>query len=364
MIPLFQQFPGLKDKLPYVSLCHLPTPVNKLDKLGQAIGVRDLYVKQDGLTAQPFGGNKIRKLEFLLGEALQQGAREVMTFGFAGSNHAQAAAVCAKKLGLTGISMLMPQHNADYVRRNLLMSYYANAELHYYSNKLRRSLGVKYQEFRHWLKKGKSPYIIPTGGSTPPGAVGFVNAAFELKTQIEKKELPEPDCIYVALGTAGTVVGLMIGLKALNMKSRIIPIRVVDHHFTSPITVRELFSKTVDFLHAADPAFPGLELSGDELNIRDEYLGNGYAQFTREGKEAIALMEETEGIRLDGTYTGKTAAALIDDARKQELNDRVVLFWNTLNAQDFSGYIKDMDYHLLPKSFHRYFERDLQPLNR
>ena len=364
MIPLFQQFPLLKDKLPYVSLCQFPTPVKKLDKLGQAIGLEHLYIKQDGLTAQPFGGNKIRKLEFLLGEALQQGAQEVMTFGFAGSNHALATAVCAKKIGLTGISMLMPQHNAVYVRRNLLMSHYANAELHQYPNKPLRSLGIKYQEFRHWLKKGKIPYIIPTGGSTPLGAIGFVNAAFELKTQIEQKEMLEPDLIYVALGTAGTAVGLMIGLKALDMKSKIIPIRVVDHHFTSPTTVLELFSKTVHFLHTADPSFPGLELSRDELNVRDEYLGNGYAQFTREGKEAIAVMEETEGIRLDGTYTGKTAAALIDDARKQKLKDQVVLFWNTLNAQDFSSFIKDMDYHQLPKSFHRYFEQDVQALNQ
>ncbi|MGD2091334.1 MAG: pyridoxal-phosphate dependent enzyme [Candidatus Aminicenantes bacterium] len=364
MIPLFQQFPGLKDRLPYVSLCQLPTPIKKLDKLGQAIGLEQLYIKQDGLTAQPFGGNKIRKLEFLLGEALVQGAQEVMTFGFAGSNHALATAVCAKKIGLTGISQLMPQHNAGYVRQNLLMSHYANAELHQYPNQLLRSLGVKYQQFRHWLKKGKTPYLIPSGGSTPPGVIGFVNAAVELKTQIEQKAMPEPDCIYVALGTAGTAVGMMIGLKALNMKSEIIPIRVVDHHFTSPATVLELFSKTVDFLQTADPSFPGLELSRDELNIRDEYLGNGYAQFTREGNKAIVLMEETEGIRLDGTYTGKAAAALIDDARRQELKDQVVLFWNTLNAQDFSGFIKDMDYHQLPKSFHRYFEQEVQSLNR
>ena len=363
MIPIFQQFPGLKDKLPYVSLCQLPTPVKKLDKLGQAIGVEHLYIKQDGLTAQPFGGNKIRKLEFLLGEALEQGAREVMTFGWAGSNHALATAVSANKIGLTGISMLMPQHSADYVRRNLLMSHYANAELHHYPNKLLRYFGVKYQEFRHWLKKGKAPYIIPIGGSTPLGIVGFVNAAFELKNQIERKEILEPDLIYVALGSAGTAVGLMIGLKALNMKSKIIPIRIIHQDITSPTTVLELFSRTVDFLHTADPSFPVLELSQDELNIRDEYLGSGYAQFTREGKEAIALMKETEGIRLDGTYTGKAAAALIDDARKQVLKNRVVLFWNTLNALDFSGFIKDLDYYQLPKSFYRYFEQEVQPLD-
>ncbi|UCH95360.1 MAG: pyridoxal-phosphate dependent enzyme [Candidatus Aminicenantes bacterium] len=361
MIPLFERFPRLKDKLPYVSLCQLPTPIIKLDRLGSTIGLDHLYIKQDGLTAQPFGGNKIRKLEFLLGEALDQGAKEVMTFGFAGSNHALATAVYAKKIGLTGISMLMPQHNAHYVRRNLLMSHYCNTELHQYPNKLLLKIGTMVQRFRHRLKKGKVPYIIPTGGSTPLGALGFVNAAFELKDQVERKEIPEPHRIYVALGSAGTLVGLMIGLKALNIKSKVIPVRVVDHHFTTPHTVLELFSKTSALLHAKDSSFPLLELTG--LESRDQYLGNGYAQFTEPGKQAIALVEETEGIRLDGTYTGKTFAALIDDAREQKIKDQVVLFWNTLNARDLSGFIKDMDYHQLPKSFHRYFEQDVQPLD-
>jgi 1-aminocyclopropane-1-carboxylate deaminase/D-cysteine desulfhydrase-like pyridoxal-dependent ACC family enzyme len=361
MIPLFQHFPGLKEKLPYVNLCQLPTPVKKLDKLGKAIGLDHLYIKQDGLTAQPFGGNKIRKMEFLLGDVLNQGAREVMTFGFAGSNHALATALCAKKIGLTGISMLMPQHNADYVRRNLLMSNFANAELHQYPNKFFRSLGIKYQKFRHWLKKGKIPYIIPLGGSNPIGAAGFVNAAFELRNQIQQNVLPEPHLIYITLGTAGTAVGLKIGLKVLGLKSEIIPIRVVDHHITSPATVLELFSKTVELLHKADASFPAMDITGDEFVIRDQYLGNGYAQFTKEGSEAIALMKETEGIRLDGTYTGKTAAALIDDARNKKLTNQVVLFWNTLNEHDFSSIVEGMDFHHLPKSFHRYFESGVQP---
>lgn len=366
MIPLFEQFPNLKEKLPYVSLCALPTPVRRLEKLGQQIGLDHLYIKQDGLTASPFGGNKVRKLEFLLGEALRRGVKEVMTFGFAGSNHALATAVYAKQLGLKSISMLIPQHNAHYVRRNLLMSKYCEAELHHYPNKTLLAMATTYQLLRHRLKRGKAPYVILPGGSTPIGAAGFVNAAFELKKQIDQEEIPEPDYIYAALGSAGTVAGLMTGLKALKMKSKIIPIRVVDHRFIDKNKVMELFSGTAALLHSLDSLFPRLDAADvdAEMDIRDRFLGNGYAQFTEKGMEAVAMMRETEGIRLDGTYTGKTFAALMEDAREQRLKGKNVLFWNTLNAHDFSASIGDIDYHQLPKSLHRYFKKDVQPLDK
>ncbi len=364
MIPLFEQFPALGDKLPYVSLCEFPTPIKKLNIMGEKIGLDHLYVKRDDLTGKIYGGNKIRKLEFILGEALRRGAKETITFGFAGSNHALATAVYAKHLGLKSISMLLPQHNANYVRRNLLMSQYCEVELHQHRNKLLLSLATMYQLLKHRLKKGKVPYFIPPGGSSSPGIIGFVNAAFELKNQIVQEEIPEPDLIYVGLGTAGTVVGLMIGLKTLKMKSRVIPIRVIDKKFIDKNTVIKRYLETISFLNSVDQSFPKSKLSADDFEIRDEYLGKGYAQFTKEGIEAINLMEETEGIKLDGTYTGKTFAALIDDAYKQNMKDKVVLFWNTLNSRDFSDAIQNMDYHQLPGTFHRYFEKEVQPLDK
>jgi D-cysteine desulfhydrase len=366
VIPLFEQFTVLKANLPYVRLCEFPTPIKKLNIMGEKIGLDHLYVKRDDLTGKICGGNKVRKLEFILGDALRKGARETITFGFAGSNHALATAVHANHLGLKSISMLLPQHNANYVRQNLLMSHYCNVELHQHRNKLLLSLATMVQLLKHRLKKGKIPYFIPPGGSSPLGIIGFVNAAFELKNQIEQKEIPEPDLIYIGLGSAGTVVGLMLGLKILKMKSRVIPVRVIDKKFIDKTTVIKRYSETNSFLHSMDPSFPQLELSADDFEIRDEYLGSGYAQFTKEGIEAINLMEETEGIKLDGTYTGKTAAALIDDAHKQKQNmkDKVVLFWNTLNSRDFSDSIQHIDYHQLPETFHQYFEKEVQPLDR
>lgn len=365
MIPLFEHFPGLVDNLPYVSLCQFPTPIKKLDILGQALNLDHLYIKQDGFSAAPFGGNKIRKLEFLLGNALRRGAEEIFTFGYAGSNHALATAVYAKQLGLKSVSMLIPQPNAHYVRRNLLASQYHDVEFHSYPSKRLLAWGARYQKWLHKRKNGKTPYIIPPGGSSPLGTTGFVNAAFELGRQIKNNEIPEPDIIFTALGSAGTFVGLLIGIKTLGLKSKLIPVRVVDRQFLKKQMIVNLFSQTVDLLHSSDLSFPRLSTAAVErgLEIREHYLGDGYARFTPKGMEAIALFNETEGIRLDGTYTGKTAAALIDDARAGWLNGKKVLFWNTLNAHDLSRFTREVDYHQLPRSFHRYFDHPVQPLD-
>jgi D-cysteine desulfhydrase len=290
VIPLFEHHPPLKEQLPYVRLGNYPTPITKLNKVGAKIGLPHLYMKEDGLTGELYGGNKIRKLEFVLGDALRQGAKEVLTFGFAGSNHALATAICAKQLGLKSISMLMPQHNAHYVRRNLLMSKHVGVEFHQHMNKRLLLAGARYQILRHERKTGKAPYVIPPGGSSPLGTIGFVNAAFELGNQIVQKELPEPDRIYVPLGTGGTAVGLMIGLRALNLKSTVIPVRVADHALTPEKAVRKLYSKTVSLLRSHDPSFPDLELSTDALEVVDEYLGDGYAQFAKAGAKTIVLV--------------------------------------------------------------------------
>lgn len=364
MIPLFEHYPRIRDKIPYVSLAKIPTPVEKLSRLGRDIGLDHLYIKRDDLSGNIYGGNKIRKLEFILGHALRTSAKEVFAFGFAGSNFTLSTAVCAKQLGLKSISMLMPQYNALYVRRNLLLSYYYGAELHQYRNTISLKIGTAYQLCRHKLKYGSFPQIIPFGGTSTLGTIGFVNAAFELREQIAEGQIPEPDCIYVAMGTVGTVVGLKLGLKAAGIKSRVIPIRIIDEKYVDEKTLIDQFSETVSFLYSLDPSFPRVELSTKDMGIVDRFLGKGYACFTRQGMEALTRMEKSEGIKLDGSYTGKAMAALIDDAEKQDLRDKVVLFWNTYNSIDFSDTISAVDYRNLPRCFHRYFEEEVQPLDR
>ncbi len=364
MIPLFEHYPLLREKLPYISLGEFPTPIEKLDKLGSDIDVNHLYIKRDDLSGKVYGGNKVRKLEFLLGRALRDKVKEVMTFGCAGSNHATATAFYARHVGLRSISILLPQPNAHYVRKNLLMSHYSGAELHKYRSKRCLGTGTRYQLLRHKLRYGLFPQVIPTGGSSPLGIIGLVNAALELKTQVMKGRIPEPDVIYVACGSVGTTVGLTLGVKAARLKTRITPVRVASEKSSNRNKFINLFQKTNSLLRSADPSFPELRLSDEDLNIRSDFAGEKYALFTEEGMQAIERMERTEGIKLDGTYTGKALAALIDDAGKGKLKDKVVLFWNTLNSRDFSGTIKDIDYRDLPHAFHRYFEQEVQPLDK
>ena len=368
MIPLFEHYPLLGDRLPYVSLGEFPTPVGNLERLGEDMGLNQLYIKRDDLSGKIYGGNKVRKLEFLLGEVLRSDAKEVLTFGCAGSHHCLATAIYAQQVGLRSISMLMPQPNAHYVRRNLLMGHCCDAELHYHRNVPFLGLGTIRQLVRHRWKCGHFPKVIPPGGSSPLGVIGHVNAAFELREQMMKGEVPEPDRIYVALGTMGTAVGLMLGVKAANLKSRVTSVRVVNEKFAN-VVVNEraavkLFHKTNAVLHSLDPSFPELEFSEEDVDIRHGFLGRQYALFTEGGMEAVTRMEKIEGIELDGTYTGKAFAALISDVAKQDLRDEVILFWNTHNSRDFSGAIASVDYHQLPQCLHRYFEGEVQPLDR
>ena len=363
MISLFKQYPQLEEDLPYVSLGELLTPVERLNCLGKEIKMNHLYIKRDDISGGIYGGNKLRKLEFLLGDALGSGIQEILTFGYAGSNHALATSIYSQRLGLKSISMLLPQPNAYYVRHNLLLGHYYGAELYHYQNVLSLFIHLIYQVIWRKIKYGRFPRLIMPGGSSPLGTIGYVNAAFELKKQIIKGELPEPDVIYIALGSMGTAAGLILGLKAVNLKSQVIAIRVIDKMFVTEKRIISLIRKTNSLLHSRDRTFPMIKISRKDVKIRHDFFGNGYAHFTEKGMRAVKLMERTEGIKLDGTYTGKTLAALIEDIDKQELRDKVILFWNTYNSRDFSDIKASVDYHDLPECFYRYFEKGVQPLD-
>jgi len=369
-LPLFEQYHLLGERLPYISLGEFPTPVQKLERLGTELGISQLYIKRDDLSGKRYGGNKPRKLEFILGNAVRSGAREVMTFGGAGSNHALATAIYAQHLGLKSISMLMPQPNARYVRDNLLISHYYGAELHSCGAELGSvrnmplvCLATMYQLIRRRLKSGCFPHLIPPGGSSPLGSTGFVNAAFELRKQITNGEMPEPEYIYVACGTMGTAAGLLLGLRAARLDSRVVSVRVTSEKFVNTRGMIKLINRTNSLIHSLDVSFPIFEFSATDVDIRHDYFRKRYALFTKEAMEAVSLMKECEGIKLDGTYTGKTLAALIDDVKNGSLQGKSVLFWNTLNSRCLPESISSLDYRDLPRSFHRYFQKEVQPLD-
>jgi D-cysteine desulfhydrase len=333
--------------------------------------VADLYVKRDDLSGSLYGGDKPRKLEFLLADALRRSASHVMTFGAAGSNHALATALYARQLGMKCVSMLMPQANARYVRQNLLWSRLAGAELRLVGSGLgtwdsipRVYVASTQQMLVHRLRDGRLPAVIAPGGSSLLGTVGFVNAAFELREQAGKGELPEPDCMYVAAGSVGTAAGLALGLRAAGLKTKVLAVRVTDGGFASPRRLVDLASRTSRLLRGLDSSFPDVGFLNARAEIRNDCCGGGYAVFSEERMAAVSLMWEREGIRLDGTYTGKTLAALSADAAAGALKGKTVLFWNTLNSVRAPPAISAVDYHELPGRFHRFFEQPVQPLDR
>jgi D-cysteine desulfhydrase len=359
---LFERYPGLCGGLPALQLGSWPTPLQAADPAGLPGRCAGLWVKRDDRCALPYGGNKVRKLEFLLAEALSQDRNAVFTFGVAGSNHAVATAIYASQLGLDVQLLLTPQSNSSFVGRNLLLGRWAGAKQTHCSTEAEAVRSARILELRG---RGvhPSPYRIPGGGSSPLGAVGFVAAALELAAQVREGRLPEPDLLYVALGTMGTAAGLALGLAAAGLKTRLVLVRVVRSDIATPRRLRSLYHGAARLLHRRDPRFPLAPLDATRIELREEFFGPGYARFTEEGMVALEYAKRALGIRLEGTYTGKAFAALLADLEAGRLAGRHVLFWNTYNGQPLPPEAAALDYRQLPSAFHRYFETPFQPLD-
>ncbi|MCE5191313.1 MAG: pyridoxal-phosphate dependent enzyme [Actinomycetia bacterium] len=361
--PLFSAYPRLAGALPRAPLGLWPTAVDEAPHLAAAIGAGSLYVKRDDLSALPFGGNKVRKLEIVLGDALARGSRQLITFGAAGSNHALATAIYGTALGFEVTSILTPQPNASYVRRNLLGHLAVGASVRMCAD--RDSAMRDAAELSTTIReRGEAePYFIPFGGTTPMSTAGFVNAGFELAEQVAEGSLPEPDVVYVALGSMGTAAGIALGLALAGVRPLVRAVSVVPDTMAGERAFRELLASSAGTLRAGDPSIPPELASRVRVEIVEGFLGEGYACFTPRGMEAVRLAAAEEDLVLDGTYTGKTMSALIADARSGALEGQTVLFWDTYNSRDIATLTAGVDYRALPEEARVFFETGVQPLD-
>ncbi len=355
---LTQRFPELAN-LPWLALGTLPTPVEELALPSQS-GAR-VWVKRDDLSARNYGGNKVRKLELLLADALERQAGHVLTFGTAGSNHVLATAIHARRVGLPTIGILTHQSNARTVGRNLLGCLSAGAELHVYANGAAAREGADDVARQAQQASGRPVAVIPGGGSSSIGAIGFVEAGFELAAQIDAGALPVPDRLYVALGTMGTAAGLALGLAAAGLPTEVVPVRVVHPSIGNRAGFEALWRETTERLRHLCPAFPDLPPPPDR--IRHDQFGEKYGVYTVPGQRAVRRAG-TGGVKLEGTYTGKAFAALLADLEAGDLDGLNVLFWNTYNSADLGPRIEGQDWRRLPAGLHRYFTDPVQPLDR
>jgi 1-aminocyclopropane-1-carboxylate deaminase/D-cysteine desulfhydrase-like pyridoxal-dependent ACC family enzyme len=258
--------------------------------------------------------------------------------------------------------MLAAQPNARSVQKNLLMDLWIGAELHHSESFHEQQIAIK--EIIHALdQKGEKVMLIPPGGSSPLGALGFVNAGYELKRQIDKGEMPEPDVLFAAMGTMATTVGLSIGLRAAGLKTKVIGVRVVPEFMVNKDVATEFHQQIISLLRENDSSFPNITFDDECLSIDHNYFGKQYGLYTKESVDAVKMIKKSDDITLDGTYTGKALAAFINYAKKKSKNE-ILLFWNTLNSRSYPADALSQDYRRLPKEFHRYFEAEVQELDK
>ena len=333
-------------KCPFASL---PTPVSQ-HAIDFSSGKHNVAVKHDEQTSPIYGGNKIRKLEYIFQRAQDRGAKRVATFGAVGSNHALATAIHAKEFGLECTCFLAHQPHTPTIAATL------DKHLELGTEVVRWGGGINHLElYRHYLQNRKT-WVVPLGGSCWLGAVGFVNAGLELAAQIEANELATPDRIYIANGTMGTVAGLVLGLAFANLTTEIHAVRVASNQFCAPDVLERLIRKTATLMNQMDTSVPADAV--DRVNVvwRDEFFAGGYAAVDDATTSAVDFAKENLDLTLDTTYTGKAMAALLHDLEETNA-DHFSLFWNTYNSKPLTLSEDLSDSRLeLPEQFQRYYQ--------
>jgi len=303
-----------------VRLCHLPTPIEELERLSRALGGPRILVKRDDLTGLATGGNKARKLEFLIADALAQKATTVITAGAPQSNHARQTAAAAARYGLQCVLVLGPLAPPS-TQGNLLLDDLLGARVRWAGDLDRFALME--QVAAEERAAGRKPYIIPYGGSNAIGASAYALAVEELVGQVTLQGL-HLDRLVFASSSGGTQAGLIAGARASGFTAQILGISV-----DKPAPILQRIILDLLQLTAANLDLR-LSLSAEDIQINDSYLGGGYGVLGDAEREAIRLVARTEGLLLDPVYTGRAMAGLMDLIRKGEISrQETVLFWHT-----------------------------------
>jgi D-cysteine desulfhydrase family pyridoxal phosphate-dependent enzyme len=304
---------------------HLPTPIEALPRLSEALKGPQLLVKRDDETGLAFGGNKTRKLEFLVAEAQATGAKTLITAGALQSNHCRQTAAAAARFGFHCILVLIGDAPLQ-ASANLLLDRLFGAEIVWAEKSQREA--VLQETFEKAAAQGKKPYLVPYGGSNPTGALGYAFAMEELMQQISAQDLNHlqcsPDWSVFASSSGGTQAGLVLGGRVFGFPGKLLGISVDEPQRNLQVRVAKLATETSERLG------PRIEFSPDEVLVNSDYSTPGYGIMTGVEHEAISLFAKYEGLLLDPVYTGRAAAGLIDLIRKGFFKKgETVLFWHT-----------------------------------
>ena len=329
---------NLLARLPRTSLGFYPTPLHKLERLSAELGV-NIYLKRDDLSGvSTFGGNKMRKLEYLLGDALAQGADTVFTYGATQSNHAMQTVAAACKCGLHPVLYLVSvvEPDKETLRANLLLDYIYGAEVHIVqiepgeeeADAEARSFAMGAEHVERLRAEGKHPYDVPMGGANPVGSVGFAGGFVELKEQCASAGI-KPDYLYHASGTGGTLAGLAAGRALLGADMRIVSVAVSPKDEGYEARTADLANRALGVIGASND----VRVSADDLQVERGYFAPGYEIPNERGNAAIRRLARTEGVLMDTVYSGKAFGGLLDHIERGLVpQGSTVVFWHTGGA--------------------------------
>ncbi|MBU4226171.1 MAG: D-cysteine desulfhydrase family protein [Chloroflexi bacterium] len=317
--------------IPRLKFAHLPTPIEAMPRLSEILGGPRLLVKRDDQTGLAFGGNKTRKLEFLLAEAQAQGAQTLITAGAAQSNHCRQTAAAAARFGFKCI-LVLTGDAAEQVSGNLLLDHLFGAEI-IWTEKSQREAMLQ-QTFDQTLEQGHKPYLVPYGGSSPTGALGYAFAMQELIQQMKDLrglgDLGGLGWIVFASSSGGTQAGLVLGARLFGFGGKVLGISVDEPRDvlceapTRQERVAKLASETSERIGER------IAFSREDVLVNADYCAAGYGVLTEGERDAVTLFARTEGLLIDPVYTGRAAAGMIDLIRKGFFKkDETVLFWHT-----------------------------------
>jgi len=310
----------LADRCPRVAIAQLPTPIEPLSRLSAKLGGPQLWIKRDDQTGLATGGNKARKLEFLIAEALAQDADTLITCGAAQSNHARQTAAAAAKFGLD-CTLVLRGEEVQEARGNLLLDRLFGADVVWAGD---CPIPERLEEVAEDVRaRGCRPYVIPLGGSNPIGAAGYVVAMEELLDQCAESAAAF-DHMVLATGSGGTQAGLVAAARALGCGSRILGVSVSLDAETLRSQLAEITTATAKHLDLS------LVFAPEDFEVDDRYLGGGYGVVGDLERNAIHVMAQTEGLLLDPVYTGRAFGGLLDLIEHGAFTpEERVLFWHT-----------------------------------
>ncbi|MFF3691304.1 1-aminocyclopropane-1-carboxylate deaminase/D-cysteine desulfhydrase [Streptomyces sp. NPDC002187] len=328
---LHQMFPQLVTSLPHLSLGDRPTPVRELT--GMADGVSLWCKDESGFGSGGWGGNKIRKLEWILPDVRRRGKHTILTVGGLGTNWGLATALYAREQGLSTALALIDQPVDDHVRAHLERLRRSGATLHFTRTKARTVAAAPWLFVRHTTGR-RLPYFLPAGGSAPIGTLGYVEVALELAAQVADGVLPEPSHVVTAVGSGGTAAGLALGLRLAGLRTRVVGVVVNDTLRLDDRAVVALADRTEGLLRRRGANLPPTRVVPAEVTMVRDWLGPGYGHATAEGDSAQRLASESGLMELDPVYTAKALAALLAMSADGRLGTGPVLFLHTHGPRD------------------------------